>query len=385
MKYLPGLLLGGFFELMQNVISDNDPILPTWAVFLIATVGFALVMLIVDVLIFTVRAKKQLDSKNTLMEIDNLGETFRLVDDTKMFDVKNDDIIRMEQIELSQSKLKKAMAKSNQIIYHSVTAKENLPWVEYVFWSFLRKAKEKYGCKIIVSLHYSESAREQGVLNSRDRSQYRKLHKKYGDIAKHVIGNDIKIVDEEDFHKKNGRFFAMNFHNVFVKQMLKYVRDFKDLGGPVTEKDYKQFNRRLSYIESVFPILCMSAKAKMLGRIYILDRELAHEIWEEDTWLSEYKRNRGILLLTAQTIRNSAGEAIRIFNPGDTVDINTTDENIKKAVSEADETVKKNLLLLMCACLGKPTPTSFEDLDHQCVLVCIEARTKLNMKDELMC
>ena len=88
----------------------------------------------------------------------------------------------------------------------------------------------------------------------RDKEKYKRVHNKYADIACCVIDEDITIIDEEVFHRKNGKFFALNFHNVFVKQMLKYVKEFKEANRPIDDMDYKLFNRRLSYIESVFPV-----------------------------------------------------------------------------------------------------------------------------------
>ena len=383
LKILPGIIIGSLFETLQATIFDST-VLPPIVAFIIIAVGITVVFFFIDLITYLVKLIKRKDVKHTLVGMDELGHEFVLSDGSPMFDVNASDIARFEQIFTSQSKFERLVTKANQFVYHSVTAKENLPWVEYVFWSYLRKIKEKYHCKVIVSLHYSEDIRESGLINARDKIRYKELHNKYAAIAKRVIGDDIKVIDEEDFHKKYGKFFAMNYHNIFTKQILKYIHDFIDNGRPLGDADYKQFNRRLSYIESVFPILCMMTKKKR-GTMYILDRELAHKVWSEDEWLNEYIHNHGILMLTGQTLRNDKGEALRIFKPGDTIDINGSDDRIREEIKAADVTIKKNLLSLLSVCLNKNAPTDYSDLDIKCLQLCIEARDKLNFTSELMC
>ncbi len=374
-KYFLSFLPGALFELAQKYVEILN--IPPYIGFTaISFISFVLLLLL-DCIKVAIAAKKSGSSKMCLIKLDELGAEFGLSDGSQMIDVKDSDINRMEDIESQENVIRRKLSSVNQIIYHSVTAKENLPWVEYVLWTFLRRAKERLGCKIVISLHYDEESRENGLYTERDRRRYIKIKNHYASLAKAVIGNDIKIIDEEDFHRREGKFFAQNFHNIFVKHMLTNVKQLEN-----GEIDYRTLKRKLSYLESVFPIMCLTRKSGHFNRVYVLDRVHAHAIWEEDEKLRIYRDRHGILLITSQTICNDDGTPIRIFKPGETIDINADDEMIESIVLKTDESVKKNVYRLVSICLGKQPPSNYDNLDSKCISAIIEARASLRLNQD---
>ena len=377
LKWLPSVIGGAAFELFHEFFFHEKFKFSSGMGFIIATVCIAVITILIKFLISLFKVEKSVD---VLMRIDTIGGKFMLSNMTKMFDVYDNDITIMTDIEQHENWFKRFISNANQTIYHSVTAKENLPWVEYIFWSFLRKVKDTQGCKVVIALHYDEKSREIGFNNARDWAKYKRLHKKYADIARSVLGKDITVIDEEDFRKKNSKFFATNFHNIFVKGMLMNIRKLMKI-----KLDYHQFHRKLSYLESVFPIMCLTKSMHRFGRLYILDRVHAHKIWEDDDTLKAYKGRHGIIFITGQTLCKEDNSPLRIFNPGDTIDINTTDDKITESLENADSQVKKDLLCLLSACLDKPFPVDFSDIDKKCATLVVEARTMLNLSNDLMC
>ena len=286
---------------------------------------------------------KSRSSIEMLHKIDAIANEIRLPDGSPMFDILEKDFALYESLESKEGKFEKAKKNMHHTVYHSTTAKADLNWIEFVFWSFLGRVHKEIGCDVIVSLHYDEKARETGLQSLKERNRYSELFRRYSDIAKTVIGDDITVIDEEDFHKqkKHARFFASSFHNMFVKSIVQYAQQIIE-----NKLDYKGFMRKISYIESVFPIMVFAQSKIKNSRIYVLDRELAHEVWSNSPFI-EYKTNFGIFFITAQTIRYSDGSPVRIFAQGDTVNITDEIPEITEKLSKMDTPIKELMLKLL--------------------------------------
>lgn len=328
---ITGLILPTIFSLVYgSLLSETEGKLPVLIVSVFFFLGCFLLILIYNVAMTVVRAVKSRNSLEILRKIDDIANGIKLPDGSPMFDILEKDYALYESINSKEGKIEKALKDSHHTVYHSTTAKADLNWIEFVFWSFLGRVHKEVGCDVIVSLHYDEQARETGLQSLKEQNRYNQLFKTYADIAKTLIGNDIVVIDEEDFRKKkrHARFFASSFHNKFVKSTVQYARQIAD-----GKLDYKGFMRKISYIESVFPIMVFAQSKMKKSRLYVLDRELAHEVWSNSPFI-EYKTNYGIYFITAQTIRYSDGSPVRIFAQGDTV-------NITDAIPEISEKLKK--------------------------------------------
>lgn len=290
-----------------------------------------------------IRAIKSRSCLEVLHKIDDIANSIKMPNGAPMFDVLEADYALYESINSKESKVERALRNSHHIVYHSTTAKEDLNWIEYVFWSFLGRVHKEVGCDVIVSLHYDEKARETGLQGLKEQNRYSRLFKIYSGIAKCLIGNDITVIDEEEFRvkKNNSKFFASTFHNKFVKCIVQYANQIAN-----GNLDYKGFMRKISYIESVFPIMVFSKTRMKKSRIYVLDRELAHEIWQSSPF-NEFKTSYGLYFITAQTIKYSDGTPVRIFSHGDTVNITDNTADITEKLKKMDVPMKQIMFSLL--------------------------------------
>ena len=187
--------------------------------------------------------------------------------------------------------------KSNTI-YYSFSAKEYLNWIDYIYLNFIRKLKQKLKCKVVIGLHFPDEIKECKIKDgvNTDPNIYNKKFKKicvyFKEIIKSIIGDDVIIKTENEFYKENVKKYAEDFHNVYVSTALYYANL---IVGPKdsSEKEftYKNFKRKLSHIESAFPIWMMSIKNKH-SRTYVIDNKFSQELWEMEPLAKIRTRNK---------------------------------------------------------------------------------------------
>lgn len=343
---MSALILPTIFQLIYGKLINKAK--DIYTILLLSLLFFSLCAVIIvaaEGTRFILRIKKRKTCLEMLQSINTIASSISFADGIQMFEILEQDYSLYESIDSKEGRFKRALRNSHHTVYHSTTAKNHLNWIEFVFWSFLSRIHSELGCDIIVSLHYDERARETGLQSLKERERYNKMFKSYSNIAKTLIGKDITVLDEEDFHikRKYARLYASTFHNRFVKCIIQYVNQV--ISGDL---DYKGFMRKISYIESVFPIMVFS-KAKMkFSRLYVLDRELAHEVWQQSPFF-EFKNSYGIFFITAKTIRYANGEPIRIFLPEETVNITDDIVEIKAKLAHVDLPTKNVMFQLLTA------------------------------------
>lgn len=343
--YLATVLFGPtlFSWLYEEFVGMSDDPFQKWLLVLVFFLGCVVLIVLFEVGEFLWNAIRGKSCLYMLQRIDQIANSIKLENGSPMFDILEQDYCLYESVDSKESWIKRRLRNSHHIVYHSTTAKSHLNWIEYVFWRFLGRVHKELGCEIIVSLHYDEKARESGLQSLKERDRYDELFDAYDKIARKLIGKDITVLDEEDYHtkKKYAQFYAFTYHNKFVKSIIQYVR--QALNG---ELDYKGFMRKISYIESVFPIMVLSKTRMKFARLYVLDRELAHEVWQQSPFL-EFKTSYGIFFITAQTIKDAEGKAIRIFSPEDTVNITDSRSEIARKLKITDEATKRTMFHLL--------------------------------------
>ncbi|GHS97260.1 hypothetical protein FACS189421_03740 [Bacteroidia bacterium] len=353
---VPTVILPTAFVVFVDYM-EKELHLSNWGSFLIVATTWLLFAGIIDLIIGGIKIILKPKAKTILMQIGEIGEAYRLPDGSSMFNVETDDIQLLGQYEEKESWLTNKLANAKHLVYHSTSAKENLPWIEFVFWNYLKEIKDKLKCEIFISLHYDENSRENGLTNDRDRETYSRFFKIYSDIAKRVIGKDITVIDEEIFHLKNAKNFANTFHNIFVHRMCVLAKQLEK-----QEISYQDFHRKLSYIESAFPMMELGRSRVSKGRLYILDRVHAHEVWTVQPLL-KFKDLYGIMLITAKTLRNAEGKAIRIFKHNETLDINDSNDEIDEQINnKMDAEEKKIAYYLLSHCLNRNPEQNLSDV-----------------------
>lgn len=190
--------------------------------------------------------------------------------------------------------------KSNTI-YYSFSAKEYLNWIDYLYLIFIKKLKDELKCKVVIALHYPDHMKEckikEGInqdpnLINRD---FKKLCVYFTEIIKNIIGDDVIIKTENFFYKENVKAYAEDFHNVYVSTALYYAHLISEETDGQKPIAYKTFKRRLSHIESAFPIWMMAKKNKH-SRTYVIDNQLSQAIWKMEP-LAEIRKSRGIYFI----------------------------------------------------------------------------------------
>lgn len=337
--FIPTLFSWLFEQLMESSVDKTY----RWLLIPIFLAGCVALILLWELGEFIWKVIKGKPCLTMLQGIDKVANSIRLENGEAMFDILEQDYCLYESVNSNETPMKRRLRDSHHIVYHSTTAKKHLNWIEFVFWSFLGRLHKELGCEVIVSLHYDEKARESGLQTLKEQERYQELFESYAKIAKDLIGKDITVLDEEHFHtkKKYATFYAFTFHNKFVKSIIQYVT--QAFNGEI---DYKGFMRKISYIESVFPIMVLSKSKIKHSRLYVLDRELAHEVWQQSPFL-EFKNRYGIYFITAKTITDAEGNAIRIFSPDDTVNITDNRAEISRKLKNMDEATKKTMFHLL--------------------------------------
>jgi hypothetical protein len=283
-----------------------------------------------------------------LEKIDNLGQQYILPDGSPMFSVHKEDYSLLFADEQNENKLKQFIMNSRHIMYHSLSAKEHLNWIEYVIWSFIRNLKDKYGCKIIIAIHQDEDSRINCVINNQAKERYENLFQQLSVIARKLLGEDIRIVDEASAREKKSRFYANHYHNIFVNRTIASIKAMAS--GKVS---FNELMRQISYVESTFPVMILSKNRGKFSRLYVIDRVHALNVWNNPP-LMQYKESHNIFFIYFQTLTLPSGEPIRIFNPDDTVNITDSIEDVQKKLVKLDTQTKLIMLYLLSACSNAP-------------------------------
>lgn len=371
---ISSLILPTAFQYIFTAITDKNlgnPLINSAVFFLICITIPLMVMLIKK----AITLHKTIDALEILRTIDRIGNQYTFMDGNVMFDIKEEDYNLLESMTSKENSFERKRKNSRIIIYHSTQVKDQINWIEFIFWRFLAQVKQEIKCDVIISLHYDEKDRSTGFQNDRDRNEYKRKFDYYSGVAKSLIGSDITVLNEEDFHikKRDARLYAYSFHNKFVKCIIEYIDKIQS-----GEMDKRSFMRNLSYIESVFPVIALSKSKMKHSRMFILDRERAHEIWHRSPFL-EYKNSYGLLFISAKTLCYPNGEPIRIFSHDETINLSDNVTTIKKKIQELDYSTKKLMIELMLHTSDKfnnmQFPIGVENIDESLFEVLIELKS----------
>lgn len=263
----------------------------------------------------------------------------------------------------SNEKQKKE-AKTN-IVYYGFSAKKYLNWIDFVYLNFLRKVKEKLGCKIVVSLHYPDYIKECKIndeKNGLDKdpneyvTEYRKVVKYFSSYVKKIVGEDVIIKTEDQFYKENVKKYAEDFHNVYVAMSLYYANKIgQEMNGKAfTYKDYK---RKLSHIESAFPTWMMGIRSKR-DRIYVLDNKISQQIWNIEP-LKTIRKENDIYFIEVTDLNNANGDRLDVHKKGNCINLSDTQIEIERKIKVIDSTFEKQMMVSL---LDKDLENTYRDL-----------------------
>lgn len=244
------------------------------------------------------------------------------------------------------------------IIYYSFSAKKYLNWIDFVYLRYLKELKEKLGCKIVIGLHYPDEIKEckiekknEGTIVKKSgkdvnpnnyEDKFLKIVDSFSVYIKKIIGDDVIIKCEQDYYKEYAYKYADDFHFVYIAYSLYYA---KMIGTKVDNKDfdYEHYKRKLSHIESSFPIWMMSEKTKR-RRIYVLDNKLSNQIWELEP-LKGIRQYKEIYFLEVSDLNNEFGKRLNVHKEGNCINLTDNPDTINRKIQAIGSTYEKQMMI----------------------------------------
>ncbi len=329
-----------------------------WLIYLILTASIIAVVLLAEFVMWIVYLCKTPSVETMLERIDRIGEKYVLFGETKMFNVPNSefDMFYAKNVKNTESIFRNARPHT---VYHSLSAKKHLSWVEFIFWDFLRDLKEELGFNVMIAFHEDEKGRESGENTGSER--YKEMCREFAQIARNLIGKDIKIINEEEYLKRHPRLYC-DFHKVYVEKLLESAKLVAE-----GKSDYKGFCRGLSFAESVFPLI---AAAKKHDRIYAIDRETAFNIWNSPP-LDTIKKEESIYFILAETLKDPDNNPLQIFTADGTLNITDDPETVRKKLLGMPEITRQIMYNIISTNTPyTPSVEGFDDVDtvYECIM-----------------
>ena len=149
----------------------------------------------------------------------------------------------------------------------------------------------------------------------------------------------------------------MNFHNLYVTKLLEYVKQM-DTSIPEEQRlNFTEFQRKLSYVESAFPIKEIASKYKKSKRLFVLDRVTSQEIWKDPT-LAAIKNETKMVFITAKTLCYEDGRYINVHKKENVPNFTDTLETLTKKVENLDLYTCKMMYSLLSTNAFQPQQAS---------------------------
>jgi hypothetical protein len=335
-------------NLLNFTFLEDQPILSFLiycAFFIVATI---LILLVVRLVKFLFLKKDYFEESNSLIEEVCEKYVYPTKDSHKqVFSLPESNTINHDNEQRYRGG--KPEMKSNTI-YYSFSAKEYFNWIDYLYIKFIKQLKDKLKCKVVIALHYPDDIKECKIISgiNTDPNQVNRKFKKicvyFSEIIKSIIGEDVVIKTENKFYLDGVKTYAEDFHNVYVSTALYYAH----LIGQKDEENniytYRNFKRRLSHIESAFPIWMMAKKNKH-SRTYVVDNKLSQAIWDIEP-LAQIKKS-GIYFIEVADLCDPNNVRIDVHNEANVPNLSDSIEILKEKLERTPLGVKKMMFSLL--------------------------------------
>lgn len=296
-----------------------------------------------DFIVYILQGNKAKSTSYMLQAINIIGKQFTLGDQDTMYTVLKSDI--------SESIVSEPRSKIDGFAYRilhpfhyvffSIAANDYINWVEFSNLIFLRILHDKLGCHIIIFVQLNDRSRETGLFSKPDESLYNEQVRITREYINCIIGADVRILVEDQFHDMYANVYADEFHEPFVSALIDFSKDV-ELGNC----SFPQFMRHISYLESTYPIMALMKKKSYIGRIYILDRTYAFQTWKLSIF-SKLCEKFKLKFIRIKTFVNSEGQPISFSNGKETLNISDNFNEIRRKFDLMDEDTKQNILYLL--------------------------------------
>ena len=315
--------------------------------FVIAT---ALILLVIRFVRYLLSQKD--DYEDTTFEIKNVCKKFNYPYESEvhqMFSLPNSNTVNHDdQIRYEGEKNEKR----NNYIYYSFSAKKYLNWIDYIYLNFIKKLKQSLKCKVVICLHYPDKIKECKIEKDFNidpnslNTDYLKTCEYFSNLIRKIVDEDVIIKTENQIYMGNIKTYAEDFHNVSVATTLYYAHLIGETDENGEKYTYNNFKRRLSHIESAFPIWMLSKCNKKHGRTFVIDNALSQEIWEMNP-LNKIRKSNKIYFIEVTNLRFPNKVRIDVHTKKNVINLtDPIDELVVKLKNTPDE-VKQMMICLM--------------------------------------
>lgn len=296
--------------------------------FLLFALGWLLLGLLSHAVLKMLNTKK-IDYNGTRRGICETADNFRIPGSTTtLFEFAQDNnIIRAAE----------DSSKYSNVVYYSLSAKQYLNWIDYTYFVFLRMLRDKLQCKLVIGLHFPDHIKEcknlvNGVPGSNPDADPNALKIEYSDIcrvfennARQILGNNVTFVREDQFYKHNPKKYAEVFRNIYDSFVLYFACHIDR-----NEEHYNLFKRRVSHMESTFPVWMLAEKYRR-SRLFVLDNRLTLEMWNYQP-LRDVRTKNDIYFIYSNSLVDKSGKRINVHNINNVINLtDTPDEIVRKA------------------------------------------------------
>lgn len=335
-----GSIAGGVF--FEFVIGAFDNFLTPMLRLCIFSVFLFLVLIVVRLIVSYITTPR-IDYTQAKNAIDEVSGRFKLSNGKPLFEVDQ------ENYKIAGAEVRE---KHSNILYYSLSAKTYLNWIDYLYFVYLKALSEKLGCKLIIGLHFPDHIKEcknlvDGAPGSNPDADPNALAIEYDGICRVFEENAKKILGkatfcrENEFYKSNPKKYAESFRLIYSSFVLFFEK--RDFNNKTT--DYSIFKRRVSHMESAFPVWMLAEKYKD-SRLFVLDNRLSLEIWNYQP-LKDVRKRNDIFFVLADSIVDKNGKRINVHNVNNVINMTDSAEVIKEKIEKLPDEEKELIISLI--------------------------------------
>ena len=299
---------------------------------------------IIDLIIFLKKYPRKTTLEECVNIINKTGEKFIIPSKTTSINM-----FAIDDVEKSLAINNQLLNKPKRnIIYYSLSVKKYLNWIDFTFFKFLGELQKELKCNIIIGLHYNDKMRETMSISHHNQIYYKELRNWFKNIIKDIVGVDTLISYEDNIYKVKHRKYANNFHSFYNSQVIKYATDLYKNDGVDCNNKYKSFKRKLSNLESAFPIGQLAKKYSKNKRFIVLDNIKCLLDWQDkESYLYNLRCENPFIILAASTLVDANGIKIDVHDENLVPNLTDNVDVLKRKIKCTNIEVKKLMYSLL--------------------------------------
>ena len=274
--------------------------------------------------------------------------------------------------ELTKRDANKKRPLASYSLFFVVMVREYFSWIDFVNLSFLAKLSKRTGIEATVILEGDENAMDSSIHRARSAARFRAEEEKYKRIISSIFGGNVTIRSALYYRHSDAKKYAYEFHTLYVKRFLGYIKQLES--GEIT---YSMLKHKLSYLESVFPVISTADKTRRRETVLILDRENSKSTWSESP-LREKIEDAGVYFINAGTIPIPKDEGAAVLS----LDLLAPHVKIREQLEGIDDEVKCVMRELLRAAIDADDEYG-GSMDEEIAILIREIKAKYGIRGNL--